>query len=84
MGDAESQFILGAMLSNGEGTNEDDHESLQWLYESAHRGYRKAQLRLAYMLSKGEFVAKNETEAVGWLKRAEENIKLTQLANTGI
>ena len=42
----------------------------------AHRGYRKAQLRLAYMLSKGEFVAKNETEAVRWLKRAEENIKL--------
>ncbi|MDB9704328.1 hypothetical protein OAA86_09630 [Rhodospirillales bacterium] len=28
MGDAESQYILGAMLSNGEGTNEDDHESL--------------------------------------------------------
>ena len=84
MGDAESQFILGAMLSNGEGTNEDDHESLQWLYESAQRGYRKAQLRIAYMLSSGEFVEKNDLEAVHWLKRAEKNIKSTQLAKTGV
>ena len=84
MGDAESQFILGAMLSNGEGTNEDDHESLQWLYESAQRDFRKAQLRIAYMLSSGEFVEKNDLEAVHWLKRAEKNIKSTQLAKTGV
>lgn len=84
MGDAESQFILGAMLSNGEGTNEDDHESLQWLYESAQKDFRKAQLRIAYMLSSGEFVEKNDLEAVHWLKRAEKNIKSTQLAKTGV
>jgi hypothetical protein len=84
MGDAESQYILGAMLSNGEGTKEDDHESLQWLHEAAHNGFRKAQLRLAYMLSSGEFLMKNEAEAVKWLKRAEENKEPTQLANTGV
>ena len=84
LGDAESQFIVGGMFSTGTGTEEDDLESLRWLHESAQSGYRKAQLRLAYMLSKGEFVAKNETDAAKWLKRAEENIKPTQPANTGV
>ena len=55
---------------------EDDHESLQWLYESAQRGFRRAQQRIAYMLSSGEFLEKNDLEAVHWLKRTEKNIKM--------
>ena len=64
------------MISNGEGTDENDLEALKWLHEAAHNNYRKAQLRLAYMLSKGGFVEKDEVEALRWLKRAEENGKL--------
>ena len=47
---------------------EDDFESLKWLNEAAHNGYRKAELRLAYMLSKGEFVEKDEKAALFWMK----------------
>ena len=83
MGDAESQFILGAMLSNGEGTKEDDHESLQWLYESAQRGFSKAQLRISYMLSAGEFIEKDEVEAINWLKRAEKSVPSAKPTYTG-
>ena len=45
--------LVGAMYSKGKGIKEDDRKALKWLKESAHNGYRKAQLRLAYMLSKG-------------------------------
>ena len=76
LGDPESQFIVGGMISNGEGTDENDLEALKWLHEAAHNNYRKAQLRLAYMLSKGGFVEKDEVEALRWLKRAEGNGKL--------
>ena len=83
MGDAESQYILGGMLSKGEGTEEDDHESLQWLYESAQRGFSKAQLRISYMLSAGEFIEKDEVEAINWLKRAEKSIPSAKPSYTG-
>lgn len=84
LGDAESQFIVGGMYSNGKGTEEDDMESLRWLHESAHGGYRKAQVRLAYMLSKGEFVEKNDVEAVHWLKRTRKSGRSKLAKNTGI
>jgi len=72
------------MYSNGKGTDEDDMESLRWLHESAHSGYRKAQLRLAYMLSAGEFIEKNDVEAVSWLNKAKENTPDTDEKYAGI
>ena len=77
--------LVGAMYSKGKGTKEDDREALKWLKESAHNGYRKAQLRLAYMLSKGEYVRKNEQAAYLWMKRAKanKNDKPKQLAGLG-
>jgi len=59
------------MYSKGTGTKENDREALKWLKESAHNGYRKAQLRLAYMLSKGEYVRKDEQAASLWMKKAK-------------
>ena len=71
LGDAESQFLVGAMYNNGKGTVEDNLEALKWLNESAHNGYPKAQLRLAYMLSAGEFVKKDEEAALVWMEKAK-------------
>ena len=65
--------LVGAIYSKGKETKEDDREALKWLKESAHNGYRKAQLRLAYMLSKGGYVRKDEQAAQVWLKRAKAN-----------
>lgn len=84
LGDPESQFLVGAMYSNGEGTKEDDFESLKWLNEAAHNGYRKAELRLAYMLSKGEFVEKDEKAALFWMKRPKNSQGIKQQRSTGI
>ena len=71
------------MYSKGTGTKEDDREALKWLKESAHNGYRKAQLRLAYLLSKGEYVRKDVRAAQIWLERAKanKNDKSKQLAD---
>jgi len=73
LGDAESQFLVGAMYSNGKGTVEDNLEALKWLKESAYNGYPKAQLRLAYMLSAGEFVKKDEEAALVWMEKAKNS-----------
>ena len=84
LGDPESQFLVGAMHSNGEDTKENDLESLKWLNEAAHSGYRKAQLRLAYMLSKGEYVEKDEKAAMDWMKRAKKPKRIKKQKSTGV
>ncbi len=75
MGDAKSQYKVGAMLSNGTGCEEDDLESLRWLHESALNNYLDAQLRLSHMLSSGTFVKQDEKLAKEWLEKAEANSK---------
>jgi len=84
LGDSHSQFIVGGLYSTGKGTKENDLEALRWLHESAHNGFRKAQLRLAYMLSKGEFVEKDDVQAVQWLKRAKESEPIDTAKAEGI
>jgi hypothetical protein len=83
-GDAESQFLVGAMYSKGKGTVEDNLEALKWLNESAHNGYPKAQLRLAYMLSAGEFVKKDEEAALVWMEKVKNSKVITQQRIAGI
>jgi hypothetical protein len=73
LGDAESQYEVGGMLSWGTGTEEDDLEALRWLHEAAHNGYLEAQVRLAQMLSSGTYVKKDQRLARVWQERAEAN-----------
>ena len=61
MGDAESQYILGGMLSKGEGTEEDDHESFQ-IYPDYVENIRKLR---TYIIDSGyEEVSKNKWNTV--------------------
>jgi hypothetical protein len=73
LGDAESQYEVGGMLSKGVGTKEDDLEALRWLHEAAHNNHLEAQVRLAQMLSSGTYVKRNQRLARVWLERAEAN-----------
>jgi hypothetical protein len=70
LGDAESQYEVGGMLSKGKGTKGSDMESLRWLHEAAHNDHMEAQVRLAHMLASGTFVKKDERSASEWLRRA--------------
>ncbi len=73
LGDAESQYHVGKLLSQGRGVEEDDLEALRWLHVAAHNNYLDAQTKLAEMLASGLFVKKDEQLAQVWLKRAEAN-----------
>jgi hypothetical protein len=80
LGDAQSQYEVGGMLSKGKGTKETDLEALRWLHEAAHSDHLDAQVRLAHMLSSGLFVKRDKQLAQKWLKRAEANRNRVQLA----
>jgi hypothetical protein len=80
LGDAESQYEVGGMLSKGKGTKETKMEALRWLHEAAHSNHLDAQVRLAHMLSTGLFVKRDKQLANKWLKRAEANRNQPQLA----
>ena len=41
-GDAEAQFNLGVMYSNGEGVPQDDAEAVRWYRLAAAQGYARA------------------------------------------
>ena len=82
LGDAESQYEVGGMLSKGRGTKETDMEALRWLHEAAHNDYLEAQIRLAHMLSSGTFVKKDKNLASKWLHRAKSIRKQKRLART--
>ncbi len=83
MGDAESQYEVGGLLSKGNGAQEDDLEALRWLHEAAHNDHLAAQLRLVHMLSSGTFVKKDERLALRWLERAEAIRNRLQLTKVG-
>ncbi len=84
LGDPVSQYEVGGMLSNGEGTEEDDLESLRWLHEAAHNDHLEAQIRLAHMLSSGTYVKRDKRLATKWLSRAEANKSLPKTAELGV
>ncbi|MBT5875757.1 MAG: sel1 repeat family protein [Candidatus Latescibacteria bacterium] len=84
LGDGESQYEVGGMLSKGRGAREANMEALRWLHEAAHNDHLEAQVRLAHMLSSGTFVKKDKRLASDWLHRAEANRKLPKSKEVGI
>ena len=70
LGDGESQYEVGGMLSKGRGAREANMEALRWLHEAAHNDHLEAQVRLGRMLSSGTFVEKDERLAAKWLRKA--------------
>ncbi len=69
-GDAEVQFILGVMYSQGRGVPENDAEAVRGFRPAAEQGYARAQHNLGLMYANGEGVPQDDVLAYAWLNLA--------------
>ena len=71
-GDADAQFILGAMYDLGKGVPESDTKAAQWYRPSAEQGNVNAQYNLGLMYANGDGVPEDDAEAMKWYRLAAE------------
>ncbi len=71
-GDAEAQYNLGVMYTNGQGVPQDDAEALQWYRKAAEQGNAGAQYNLGVTYNNGQGVAQDYAEAAKWYRKAGE------------
>jgi TPR repeat protein len=72
-GDADSQYGMGLLYSEGIVVPMDDNEALKWFGLAAEQGHGDAQYKLGVMHANGWGVPMDETEAMKWYKLAAEN-----------
>jgi TPR repeat protein len=72
-GDADSQFGMGLLYSEGIVVPMDDIQALKWFGLAADQGHGDAQYKLGVMHANGWGVPMSETEAMEWYKLAAEN-----------
>ncbi len=66
-GDADAQFNLGIMYTNGEGVPKDYAKAAYWFLKAAEQGDAKAQSNLGVMYEKGGGVPKDYVQAYAWM-----------------
>jgi TPR repeat protein len=71
-GDPDSQFMVGAMYSEGQGIAQDYIEAVRWFRLAAAQGYVDAQVNLGMMYNRGNGVIQDYSEAVRLYKAAAE------------
>ena len=72
-GDAESQFMLGAMYAKGDGIAQDYKHACYWFQHSADQGFAEAQYFLGTMYASGSRgVEQDYSKAVYWWVKASE------------
>lgn len=69
-GNADAQFVLGAMYENGNGVAQNDAEAVRWYRVAAEQGNGYAQTNLGFMYANGRGVPVDHTEAVHWYRLA--------------
>ncbi|HSM29877.1 MAG TPA: tetratricopeptide repeat protein [Woeseiaceae bacterium] len=72
-GDADSQYGMGLLYSEGIVVPMDDNEALKWFGLAAEQGHGEAQYKLGVMHANGWGVPMSEAEAMKWYKLAAEN-----------
>lgn len=72
-GDADSQYGMGLLYSEGMVVPMDDIQALKWFGLAADQGHGGAQYKLGVMHANGWGVPMNEDEAMKWYKLAAEN-----------
>ena len=70
--EAEAQYNLGVMYTNGRGVLKDDKQAVKWYRKAAEQGESDAQYNLALMYSKGDGVLKDYKQAVKWFRKSAE------------
>ena len=71
-GDAEAQYKLGTMYSNGLFVPKNDAVAIEWYRKAAEQGIPGAQLDLGFMYYNGQGVPQDYAEAVKWFRKAAE------------
>ena len=71
-GDADAQFTLGLLYSEGWGVSRDDAAAVGWFRRAAEQGHADAQYLLGGSYALGQGVAQDDAEAARWLRRAAE------------
>ena len=74
-GNADAQFGIGLMYSNGFGVSMDDSEAVKWYLLAADQGHGMAQNNLGVLYANGWGVPQSDEEAFKWYDMA---------ANTGV
>ena len=72
-GDADSQYGMGLLYSEGIVVPMDDSQALKWFGLAAEQGQGQSQYKLGVMHANGWGVPMSETEAMKWYKLAAEN-----------
>ena len=71
-GDAEAQFNLGVMYTNGYGVWQDYAQAAAWFLKAAEHGDAKAQIALGYACAKGQGVPQDDAQALAWYRKAAD------------
>lgn len=71
-GNAQAQFYLSTLYSNGEGVEQDIFSALSWLTSSAQAGYGPAQFNLGNRYYHGRWVEQDHLRAAQWWRKAAE------------
>ena len=69
-GDADAQYNLGVMYSNGDGVPRDYAEAMKWHRKAADQGNGNAQFNLGFMYDLGRGTPQSYIEAVKWYSLA--------------
>jgi hypothetical protein len=65
-GDADAQYELGRILSDGEIVSQDNAQALKWWHRAAEQGNEKAQVTLGHAYEYGGIVKQDYAEAHFW------------------
>jgi TPR repeat protein len=71
-GDAEAEFTLGGMYTNGYGVWQDYEQAAIWFQKAAVHGDAKAQIALGSAYARGQGVPQDDVQAVAWYRKAAE------------
>ena len=81
-GNANAQYNLGVMYSQGLGVTQDHAEAVKWYRKAAEQGLADAQYNLGVMYSQGLGVTQDHAEAVKWYRKAAAQGAKTKLNNS--
>ena len=83
-GDAQAQFYLGIMHTNGEGVPEDDRQAAYWFQKSARQGNPQSQYHLGILYANGAGVPEDAPQAVYWFRKSAEQGDARAQFNLGV
>ena len=80
-GNADAQYKLGLLYSNGQGVEQDYVEGAMWYRKAAEQGYAYAQNNLGVCYYNGEGVEQSYDEAVRWYEKSALQNNVTAMRN---